>query len=274
MLTMPSLVGLTMPQWVTLVITLLTPVVLMEAWLGHFRSGFPARVQYVPFVVGTVLATAGFAGTVAPRASWVHGGLRLAGALAIATGFVGAGYHHWFGITRRVGGYRFMLHHLMYGAPPLAPLALAILGALALGSSYALSGVETVGGVSIWRALLLIAVVGLAGAIAQSGLLHYRGSFNTPPMYAPLIIPPLAVAAGVWMAAAPGPIAQLASRIALGLTFLTGFIGLGMHLRGLDRQMGGLHVPLFNLLQGPPPVAPVIFSGLAAVGLAAIEMAR
>jgi hypothetical protein len=51
------------------------------------------------------------------------------------------------------------------------------------------------------------------------------------------------------------------------LTLLTGFVGLGMHLRGFDRQMAGLYVPLFNWLEGPPAFAPVLFVGLAAIGL-------
>jgi hypothetical protein len=43
-----------------------------------------------------------------------------------------------------------------------------------------------------------------------------------------------------------------------------------MHLRGLDRQMGGLHVFLFNLLQGPPALAPAVYAALAAVGILAL----
>jgi hypothetical protein len=48
--------------------------------------------------------------------------------------------------------------------------------------------------------------------------------------------------------------------------------GLGMHLRGLDRQMGGLYVWLFSLLEGPPAWAPALFTGFAAVGLIAIYL--
>ena len=56
----------------------------------------------------------------------------------------------------------------------------------------------------------------------------------------------------------------------LWLTFLIGFVGLGMHLRGYGRQMGGLYLTIFNWLEGPPAFAPSLFTGFAAVGLIAI----
>jgi hypothetical protein len=67
-------------------------------------------------------------------------------------------------------------------------------------------------------------------------------------MYAPLTIPVLTALVSLFW-----------------LTLLTGFVGLGMHLRGFDRQMAG--VPLFNWLQGPPAFVPALFVGLAAIGL-------
>jgi hypothetical protein len=45
-----------------------------------------------------------------------------------------------------------------------------------------------------------------------------------------------------------------------------------MHLRGFDRQMGGLYIGLFNWLEGPPAFAPMLFAAVAAVGLIAVYM--
>jgi hypothetical protein len=114
--------------------------------------------------------------------------------------------------------------------------------------------------------------IALAGAILQAGVLHYRGAFNNPLMYAPLTVPALAVLVSAWAALAPSGAALLALAVLLWLTFLTGFVGLGMHLRGLSRQMGGLYVWLFNLLEGPPAWAPALFIGFAAVGLVAVYL--
>jgi hypothetical protein len=269
-----DLVGLSALQWVAIIVALLSLLVIAEAWLGHYRSGFPLRAQYAPLVVAGLLAFAGLAAAAAPAAPWTRTMLRVSGAIAAITGLVGLGYHHWFGIVKKAGGYRWLLHYLMYGAPQLAPLALSVVGTVAFVTAHGLNGYDALFGARIWRILLAIVSIGLAGAIAQAGILHYRGAFNTPLMYAPLVIPPLAAVAGAWMVTAPGVAAEVAARASLWLTFLTGFVGLGMHLRGLDRQMGGLHVFLFNLLQGPPPLAPAVFSGLSAIGLASIGLAR
>jgi hypothetical protein len=45
-----------------------------------------------------------------------------------------------------------------------------------------------------------------------------------------------------------------------------------MHLRGIDRQMGGLHLLQPNLLQGPPPLAPAVYAGFAVIGLLALGL--
>ncbi len=110
-------------QWLALVAALLAIVIVAEAWLGHYRSGFPLRVQHVPLVIGGILAIASVAVAAAPANAWVHGGLRVTAWIAIPIGVVGVGYHHWFGVIEKAGGYRFLLHYLMYGAPQLAPLA-------------------------------------------------------------------------------------------------------------------------------------------------------
>ena len=58
----------------------------------------------------------------------------------------------------------------------------------------------------------------------------------------------------------------------LWATFLVGFVGLGMHLRGLDSMMGGLAVALANVLEGPAMTATSLFSGFAAAGLVALYL--
>jgi hypothetical protein len=269
---MSRLLGLGAFQWIALVAAALTLLALIEAWIGHYRSGFPLRAQYAPFASGGFLVVSALATVVARDAAWAHTSLRVAGWLAIITGFVGVGYHHYYGIAQKAGSYRWLLHYLMYGAPQLAPLALSTTGALAVIAAYGAAGGTAVLGIDLRNALLWTVAIALAGAIVQAGILHYRGAFNNPLMYAPLTVPVLTAAVSVWMSAAPAAVPQALGRALFVLTFLIGFLGLGMHLRGLDRQMGGLHLFVFNLLQGPPPLAPAVFAGLAAVGLIATEM--
>jgi hypothetical protein len=269
---MSRLLGLGAFQWIALVTALLTLLVLVEAWIGHYRSGFPLRAQYAPFASGALLIVAGLVTLIVPGAAWAQAALRAAGWLAVVTGLVGVGYHHYYGIVEKAGSYKWLLHYLMYGAPQLAPLALSTVGALGVIAAEGAAGRPAVLGVELRSALLGIVAVALMGAITQSGILHYRGAFNNPVMYAPLTVPVLTAVTSGWMSAAPAAAPYALGRGLFVLTFLIGFLGLGMHLRGLDRQMGGLHVFLFNLLQGPPPLAPATFAGLSVIGLIATEM--
>jgi hypothetical protein len=265
-------IGLYPFQWVALVTATLTVLLLADALAGHYRSGFVSRAQYAPFISGGLLTASALAAVLAPASAWANAALRAAGWLAVATGAVGFAFHHYYGIARKPGGYKWLLHYLMYGAPQLAPLALALVGLLALVTARGLAGTTRFAGMNVRVALFGFVAVALAGAILQAGILHYRGAFNNPLMYAPLTAPLLAVFASVWTALAPGRAASLALAVLLWLTFITGFVGLGMHLRGFGRQMGGLYVALFNLLEGPPAFAPALFAGFAAVGLVAVYL--
>jgi hypothetical protein len=269
---MPRLLGLGAFQWIALIAALLTLLALVEAWIGHYRSGFPLRAQYAPFASGGLLSIGALATVIIPDAAWAQLTLRTAGWIAVVTGVIGVGYHHYYGIVEKAGSYKWLLHYLMYGAPQLAPLALSMVGALAVIAAHGAAGRPAILGIGLRSALLGIVAVALMGAIAQTGILHYRGAFNNPVMYAPLTVPVLAAMASGWMSAAPAAVPHALLRALFLLTFLIGFLGLGMHLRGLDRQMGGLHIFIFNLLQGPPPLAPATFAGLATIGLIATEM--
>jgi hypothetical protein len=269
---MPHLLGLGAFQWIALIAALLTLLVLVEAWIGHYRSGFPLRAQYAPFASGGLVIVAALSTVVVPDTAQAQAALLAGGWIAVVTGLVGVAYHHYYGIAHKAGSYKWLLHYLMYGAPQLAPLALSTVGVLAVIAAQGAGGRTAVLGIGLRSALFGTVALALVGAIAQAGILHYRGAFNNPLMYVPLTVPVLAAVTSGWMSAAPAAAPHALGRALFVLTFLIGFLGLGMHLRGLDRQMGGLHVFVFNLLQGPPPLAPAIFAGLAAIGLIAMEM--
>ena len=267
---MTGVLGLRPFQWIVIVAALLTLLVMVESWVGHYRSGFPLRAQYAPLAGGAALIISCVLAAAAPEANWAQRGLRTTGWIAVVLGVVGVGYHHYYGIVEKAGGYRWLLHYLMYGAPQLAPLALSTAGALAAVAASGLAGDSTLAGVDLSRLLLGIVALALTGAIAQTGILHYRGAFNTPVMYLPLVLPPLSALGAAWLALNPSAGIAAVVRGLLWATFLLGFIGLGMHLRGIDRQMGGLHVFIFNVLQGPPALAPAAYAALAAIGILAL----
>lgn len=273
-MTRPEFLGLDGFRWIALVAAVLTLLTLAEAWTGHYRSGFLLGAQYAPFLSGGLLVLSALAALVAPDAAWAPVMLRIAGWVAVATGVIGVGYHHYYGIVEKAGSYRWLLHYLMYGAPQLAPLALSATGALGVIAATGMANRPAILGIALRAALLGTVAVALAGAVAQAGVLHYRGAYNNPLMYAPFTAPLLAAVASAWSVMVPDSRVWSALTPLFLLTFVTGFVGVGMHLRGLDRQMGGLHVWLFNLLQGPPVWAPTMFSGFAVVGLAVVHLLR
>jgi hypothetical protein len=262
-------IGLSPFRWIALITAALTLLLLADAFAGHYRSGFAFRSQYAPFITGGLLIVTAIAAVLKPEAEWANLALRLTGWLAIVSGVVGFAFHHYYGIVKKPGGYKWLLHYLMYGAPQLAPLALGLAGMLALVVAHGLANEVTFAGMGLRTALLILVAVALAGATLQATILHYRGAFNNPLMYAPLTVPVLAMVVSIWMIISPNNTLLLVFTILLWLTFLMGFIGLGMHLRGFGRQMGGLYVTIFNWLEGPPAFAPALFTGFAAVGLIA-----
>jgi hypothetical protein len=264
-------IGLFPFQWIALIVASLTLLIMVDAFAGHYRSGFVFRSQYAPFISGGLLAVTALSAGLKPELRWTNLALHVAGWLAIVSGLVGFGFHHYYGIAKKPGSYKWVLHYLMYGAPPLAPLALAITGALALVAAQGLASKNSIASVSLRTALLMVIAFALAGATLQATILHYRGAFNNPLMFAPLTVPVLAVLMSILAIISPNEIVISAFTILLWLTFLIGFVGLGMHLRGFGRQMGGLYITLFNWLEGPPAFAPALFTGFAGVGLITVN---
>jgi hypothetical protein len=103
----------------------------------------------------------------------------------------------------------------------------------------------------------------LAATVAVSGaplgfemyLEHYKGSFGDIWMWSPIITSPLVSAAGV--AGLRSPAAARAVLPGIGALYaLNGVIGTYTHLRGVTRKPGGLSEPTYNLVMGPPLLAP------------------
>ena len=115
-------------QWLAVIVAVLAPMTAWEAFLGHYRSGFSLKAQYAPLLTATLLTVAAAASLVAPGRSGTA--LQAAGWIGVATGVIGLGYHHYYGVVEKPGGYNWLLHQLMHHAPPLAPLSQAALGAL------------------------------------------------------------------------------------------------------------------------------------------------
>ncbi len=102
---------------------------------------------------------------------------------------------------------------------------------------------------------------------------HYRGSFGDKWMWTPIAITPPLVAAGI-----AGVYSERAARTALPLASalfaLDGLVGVVTHVRGVMRKPGGLREPVFNIVMGPPLLAPGSLAMVGGIGMLAAALRR
>ncbi|MBV8261220.1 MAG: hypothetical protein JO239_09760, partial [Paraburkholderia sp.] len=247
---------------------------LTDSAMEHYRGSFENRVMYLP--LATALAALGAS---------LHGGADRSGAShlvrhgiqwgAAATGVAGTAFHV-YNVTKRPGGLSW--HNLFYGAPVGAPFALllsGVLGAIAENLRDEPANDPRLFGMPAGKALALVVGAGLLGTAAEAALLHFRGAYQHPAMYAPVTVAPVGAALLMHTALAARGQARRMSRFArlwLRLTTLLGFAGAGFHANGIARSQGGWRNWSQNLLAGPPLPAPPAFSALSIAGLAALRM--
>lgn len=97
---------------------------------------------------------------------------------------------------------------------------------------------------------------------------HFKGSFGDKWMWTPIVLTPPLTAAGV-----AGYFSERAAKTALpavsALFALDGLIGIYTHLRGVHKRPGGFSEPTYNLIMGPPMLAPGSLTLVGAFGLLA-----
>ena len=102
---------------------------------------------------------------------------------------------------------------------------------------------------------------------------HFRGSFGDKWMWTPVWLSPALTAAGI-----AGVRSRRAARTWLptlsALYCLDGAIGVITHLRGVARKPGGFSEPLFNIVMGPPLLAPGSLALVGGMGLTAAALER
>jgi hypothetical protein len=97
---------------------------------------------------------------------------------------------------------------------------------------------------------------------------HYSGSFGNRWMWTPVFLSPAVAAAGI-----AGVASERAARTWLpalsALYMANGGLGVFLHLRGIARKPGGLREASYNLVMGPPLLAPGSLAMIGALGVAA-----
>jgi hypothetical protein len=102
---------------------------------------------------------------------------------------------------------------------------------------------------------------------------HYKGSFGDKWMWTPIWLTPALTVAGV-----AGVVSERAARTVLPATSalyaLDGLVGVYTHVRGIRKRPGGFGEATYNLVMGPPLVAPASLCAVGALGLVAAVVGR
>ncbi len=246
--------------------------VLADSAVEHYRGSFKNRAMFTPLVTASLSLLVSAHGNVDHRPA-AHRLRDAVYGIAGVTGLVGTCFH-LYNVGKRPGG--FSWQNLFYAAPLGAPAALSLSGAMGFLAERVRDSAPgrspTILGLSAGRVVAGATSIGLLGTMAEAGLLHFRGAYQNPFMYAPVTLPP--VTAAFLAATALGRAEQRRpwTRWSLRLTSLMGYVGMAFHLRGVVRQMGGWRNWSQNVLNGPPVPAPPSFTGLAMAGLAALGL--
>jgi len=102
---------------------------------------------------------------------------------------------------------------------------------------------------------------------------HYKGSFGDKWMWTPIVLTPPLTAAGI-----AGFYSEKAARTWLpalsALYALDGAVGVLTHLRGVQKRPGGFREPTYNIVMGPPLLAPGSLCLVGALGVLAALVKR
>jgi hypothetical protein len=101
-----------------------------------------------------------------------------------------------------------------------------------------------------------------------------KNNFRYPALqWSPITLTPLLFMAGmgaIWSRTIAPTVLPMVSILAI----LDGTIGTCYHARGILRRPGGLTIPLYNIMYGPPIFAPMLFAASGFMGLLASLLRR
>lgn len=251
---------------------LLATSVLTDSTLEHYRGSFQNRFMYAPLVTAA-LTLAVSAHGVGDERTGAHAIRDAVYTLAGITGTAGTGFH-LYNITKRPGGLSWL--NLFYGSPLGAPFALVLSGLLGFTAERVRENdpgkPPRILGFRAGRAMAALSSFGMAGTVGEASLLHFRGAFHDPAMYLPVTVPPVAAGLLADTAITRREKVPTFTKWWLRLTAAVGLAGVGFHIFGVSRNMGGWRNWSQNVLNGPPIPAPPSFTGLALAGLAALGL--
>ena len=102
---------------------------------------------------------------------------------------------------------------------------------------------------------------------------HFRGSFGDKWMWTPVVLSPVLAAAGAAAVRSERAATTVLPAVS-ALYCLDGLIGVYTHVQGVRKRPGGFSEPLYNIVMGPPLLAPGSLALVGGMGLVAAVARR
>lgn len=273
----------------------------LEVTYEHYIGSYSQRIMYTPVVISLALLITGIGGVFNRWMARVA--LPIVSLITMLDGAIGF-FMHIRGVYRKPGGWRIPIFNIVMGPPLLAPLLFATSGFLGLITTFLrreddlrppakarrprslwvdilpqelTRDVSTLeqdireGQFQRWMALATAISAFFSGF--ESLYSHYKNDFTYRIEWTPILLTPAVMIAGLgsmWSRRTARTLLPLTSALAL----VNGMIGFFMHIRGVLRRPGGLKLPLYNILYGPPIFAPLLFAATGFLGLLASLLRR
>ncbi len=276
----------------------------LEVGYEHYRGSYSRRVMYTPIVCSALLLVGGIAGFLSKRAA--RQVLRPIAALTLADGAIGF-YFHLRGIARKPGGWRFPMTNMVMGPPVFAPLLFGLSAYLGLIASYLrreneedqpeddVAWVPRAAHPHHWMRALPAGKISqpekismaqdlregrfqkhMAAATALAAFFsgfeafysHYKNNFRYKAQWTPVVLAP-ALMAACFLSMRNRRVAHTWLPALSAAAVLDGSAGFYYHARGVLRRPGGRKHLLYNIMYGPPVLAPLLFSACGMLGLMA-----
>jgi hypothetical protein len=273
----------------------------LEVTYEHYRGSYGQRVMYTPVILSAVLTGAGIWAFFSKRAAQTA--LRWISVATLGDSVIGF-YFHIRGIQRKPGGWRLPVINIVMGPPLLAPLLFGTAAYLGLVASYlrredcdqrtsamphgahpgnAISRVRGNHHKISWKQdiregkfqkhMALMAGVSALCSGFEALYSHYKNNFRYKSQWSPIVVAPLLAAAAFGSI----PSKRIANTVlpAVSLAAMAnGAIGFLYHARGVARRPGGRKHLLYNIMYGPPILAPLLFSAAGMLGILATLLRR
>lgn len=273
----------------------------LEVAYEHYKGSYSNRIMYTPVILSQVLLIAGVSAAVSKRAARTV--LPTISAITLADCAIGFVFHIR-GIQRKPGGWRLPVFNIVMGPPLFAPLLFGMSAYLGLIASFLrredaprlerprgaplpsvsrllpaklrkdeIIELREVREGHFQRHLALSTAFATFFSTFEALYSHYKNNFKYKIQWSPIIVGGLLIGSALGAIWKP-KVAKRLLPAASALAIANGTMGFCYHARGIMRRPGGTKRLFYNIIYGPPILAPLLFAGCGFLGLLASMFRR